>query len=326
MRKMNLSQAYEKNFNALIDTLKLHDITVECKKPENFMKFSEDFSRQCHFNYLFDLFEIETKSKKTVGCAAYIYSQYASIYPEYSRFIESNLHVLRDLMGTFSILDIDGLCLVSWKNDKQYVDENLEGFSYSLPYIYSPYSKKYNHNYLRTEDLIRFYSICEIDERVSNYFINDVQQKNCVNLYPYYATFSVHQKFPVKYGFCSSVNEESYNFINTFYYDYVDINLLLNCMKKYFNESFCIIQLSTTSHETFSFEIGMLYTQYNQIINDLIADEQFVQLCGNNVKDLSIPNFISNIIFKFKWENKTSKTLKVYLEVNDEKMIDQILF
>ena len=39
-------------------------------------------------------------------------------------------------------------------------------------------------------------------------------------------------------------------------------------------------------------------------------DEQYLHLCGINIKDLSIPNFVTTVILKFKWEDQHNKKLK----------------
>jgi hypothetical protein len=214
------------------------------------------------------------------------------------------------------------MSLISWGNTKQFMDEDLEGFSYFLPYM--PANQNYTPCIVNIENLKRFYSTCGINQKVSKYFIDQIDDN--LNFYPHYATFSIENELPVKYGFRSFIDERTHKFINTFYSNYTDIEILLEFMETYFPNHLYGIQLSATNHEQFSIEMGMDYEKYTSMIEEIKSNDRFLKLCGDNIKELSVPAFVGTVVFKFKWENKDTKRLKAYVETNDKDIVENILF
>lgn len=328
--QMNYQKLQNKNIKDLLETLNLLNIKIEFDCPEKIEQLSEIFGKKCFVNYLEDLnrratrvilFEIDVQEKSTVSCGAYLNSQYSIIFPEYQRFVRKHLNVLRKLLGTYSVLDVDGLNLISWKGSSHFDDQNLEGFSYFLPY--RPMGdKNYGKSILDQENIKKFYLNSGISNLIANYFIDHLSEGN---FYPHYATFSVNEKLPVKYGFSCCIDDGLFKFVNNFYNKYEDLDVLLDFLSKYFYKNFASIQFSTLNHESFSIEIGMNILRFREIIQEILDSQQYLKLCGLNIKELKVPNFITTVIIKFKWESQFDKNVKIYMETDNKEILDEIL-
>ena len=327
---MNYLKLQNKNIESLLEALKSLEINLEFGDPEKLRQFSEILSKRYFFNYLEDLnrratrvilFEIDVEKKETISCGAYLHSQYSMVYPEYQRFVRKNLNTLRKLLRTYSILDVDGLSLITWKGSTHFEDENLEGFSYFLPY--RPLGdENYGKSVIDRDNIKNFYLTCGIESAIANYFVDKIDENVFL---PHYATFSVDSDFPVKYGVTCCVDDTLFELIGKFYSKYESIDVLQNFLLKYFNKSFASIQLSSVNHQSFSIEVGVNRSYFEEIFNEILKDEQYLHLCGINIEDLNIPQFVTTVILKFKWEDQYNKKMKIYMETDDEQVLDGIL-
>jgi hypothetical protein len=330
MKKMNLSNLNSKNLEDLTSELKLHDIKIEFEDPKKFKEFSESIGKKYFFNYLSDLlkrnvtcilYEVDVSTKKIVACGAYIFSQYAIIYPEYTRFIQNHLNILRDMFGTFSILDVDGICLVGWKENKHFDDENLEGFGYFTPFI--PPDSLNNLSPLDKEQFKQFCLSSRIDKRISEYFCELFDSDQELKFQPCYVSFLVNQILPAKYGFSYEVNEKLFDFLDKFYSNYDSLSLAKKILSKYFSERQCTIQFVAANEKSFAIEVGIqIYSK--DTFEEFKRDPDIIEFCGENILEVDFPDFVSDIILKFKWNDENTKIVKIYFEITDKTKINKL--
>jgi len=301
-------------------------ITLEFDNPENLEKaiiqYSEFIEKTQKLENLKNstfmlLYELDVEKKEIITCSTTVGALHVGA-SHYGSYVYRHTEYIRYLFNRYPVLDIHGGLMISWTGKKLYDDSNLEGFSYVIP-TYVPQGAP--PVTLVDEELSSFYDRCQLNDYQIQFL---VQQFEYVG--PYYATFSVNHDTPVKYGFHAMIRPELLQqYWQPLLERYKRGNNLLALLTECFNQAIVSIQFSTVNFNFFCVEFGIPAEHTDKFIERIIKYKCLDEEQLDVIKQLNVPQFIDNVVFKLRWEDENTQTMKIYMESQNSQHIKDSL-
>jgi hypothetical protein len=316
------SQTNLQHLNDFIRISEQHKITLEFDSPE-ILKTALDEYRNSILDYEIQkrfkestfmiLYELDLEKRKTVSCGAVISPAYVHFTP-YSPYVDRHLKVIRFLFDRYPVLDIDAGFMIMWSGKEPHVFENTEGFGYVIP-SYVPIGAP--PVTITDEEVLSFYEKALLSPTQKKFLMD---QFDIVG--PYYAEFGMDSTTPNKYGFHAHIREDVIEKHYQPWADYKNMHGVFDMINAAFMGSLISVQMSTDNRDFFGFEFGIPIDHAAGFIDRLIEFKCVDDDILKTLNSIIFPEFLDNIVFKLRWENKDTQNVKVYLETQSREFIE----
>lgn len=299
-----------------------HEITLEFEKSEFLVNalneyresiISKEFDRKFKESTFMLLYELDLNESKVVSCSAMVSPGYVCLTP-YSVYVSRHLQMIRHMFERFPVLDFDGGFMISWSGKTPYNMENLEGFGYVIP-TYVPIGSP--PVTITDTEIISFYEKSLLSPKIRKFLMDQFDTVG-----PYYAEFAKEDNTPSKYGFHAHIFEGLIEKHYQIWKDYKNMQGVFEMLKSSFFGSLISLQFSTKNEDYIGIEFGIPVDVAPDFIDKLCAYKCVDESIISKLRTLKLPDFLDNVVFKFRWENEHIQNLKVYMESQSRELIE----
>lgn len=310
--KVNLEFEDPEELKKLLDTYRDH-VVVDA--------IHESFRHQVRVL----IYELDVRTRKIVSMSVGV-NCWEIGYTEYAPFVENNLSQLRSITKEYNILDITGAVLLTFSEDNPLNFNHFEGISYLTPY-YVPLNdheeerKKYieGHQFYSASALHKMYGSMALMPKQHKFL-----EEQFDDIFPYYTTFSKNLEQPVKYAFNYGINPDKLDVWEKHYGNYVNMKNTIEFIKVAYdklNAETISFQMSPVMQDYFAVEFYVTKPLLPNIIEEMRRCNCFDGNILQNLAELQIPDYLSNCVLKFRWENRYTQECKFYMETDNKEHI-----